>query len=293
MKKILTVLGFVAALMGCTDVEPGFVGLRVHMTGGDRGVEHKPYYGRVYSEINVNVVEFPTTVQNAVWSRTPHEGSPNDESITFTVASGITVNADVSLNFSVDPTLAWKMYTRYHQTDLSVLADGQIRNDVRDCIGTHSAGMTIDSFLGDGRAALIQQAQQCTAERLRPHGLIIENLAFASAPRIPDNVQRAINASLEAQQHLAQAEAQARAEVAQAEGHGRAVRAEAQGAADALLTRTRADVENRRLMSSAYREMDASLTPRVLQYLAIQKWNGHPVPTYGANTMLSLPAILP
>lgn len=282
-----------AVLVGCTDVEPGFVGLRIHKTGGTRGVEHTPYYGRVYAAWNVDVVEFPTTVQNVVWTKTLGEGHPADESITFTVASGITVNADVGLNFRIDPAKAWLMYTRYHQTDLAVLADGQLRNDVRDCLGDNAAGMPVEDFLGAARARLLERTTRCSQDRLSPYGVVVENIAFVNAPRIPENVQTALNASLAAQQRLAQAEATARAEVAQAEGHATAQQAAARGDAEALLTRTRADVENRRLMAEAYRALQPSLTPEVLRYLAIQHWNGQPVPTLGANTILSLPSILP
>lgn len=282
-----------AAATGCTDIEPGMVGLRVHKTGAQRGVEHTPYYGRVYAAYNVDLIEFPITVQNVVWSRAPHEGSPTDESITFTVAHGITVNADVGLNFKVDPLKAYIMYTRYHQIDLNVLADGQLRNDVRDCLGDNAAGLTIDEFLGDGRARLLDATLRCVQGNIGQYGLLVENLSFVSAPRIPENVQRAINDSLAAQQHMVQAEAQARAELATAEGHARAVRAEAQGAADAMLTRTRADVENRHLMAQAYREMQPTLTPEVLRYLTIQHWNGHLAPSYGSNSVFSVPSVTP
>jgi regulator of protease activity HflC (stomatin/prohibitin superfamily) len=295
--RIVTLLALlsVVLLYGCTDIEPGSVGLRVHKTGGERGVEHKPYYGRVYEAINVDIVVFPITVQNVIWTKAPHEGSPNDESITFTVAGGITVNADVGMNFRVDPNKAHLMYTRYHQTDLAILADGQIRNDVRDCLADSAAGMPVTDFLGSGRAGLLERTTECVRARQTPFGVIIENIAFVNAPRIPENVQAAINASLEAQQHEVQANAQARAELATAQGHAAAELATAQGhaaaqeatargEARALAIRTEAEVQ-------AYRSIQPVLTPEVSHYRLVNRWDGHAVPTYGPGTMFSLPAI--
>lgn len=281
----LILVALLSTLLGaCHDVDPGYVGVLVIKTGSNRGVQTQPRYGRVWVGYAEDLVKFPVTLQNTVWTKYTTEGSPTDESITFSVRGGVTVNADVGLTFRVDPLRAAALYTRYHQTDLSVLADGEVRNITRDCLSRESANMAVEDILGSGRNDLLNRSLHCIQERLHPHGMVVETLSFTSAPRIPENVQQAINRSLEAQQRLAQAEAQARAEVAQAEGRARAQRAAAQGEADALLIRTRADVENRRLMAEAYRGMSESLTPNVLRYLTLQRWDGTlPTHTLGSQ----------
>ena len=295
MKNVVLVLTLaIVSLAGCfTDVAPGFVGLLVRKTGENRGVDPQPKYGRVYEGVNEEVVIFPITLQNTIWTKSPHEGSPTDESVTVAAAGGTPVNADVGLTFRVDPTKAASLYNRYHIADLGVLADGEIRNTARDCLANHASSITVETLLTTGRNALLGSSLTCLRERLAPHGLVIEGLTFTSALRLPDNVQRAISESLGAQQRLTQTRALAESEQAVARGHAEAERIRAQGDADALLIRTRADAEQRRLMAAAYRDMQASLTPQVLQYMAIQKWNGVPVPTFGANTILSLPSIVP
>ena len=56
--------------------------------------------------ITEQLVTFPTSVQNVIWTATPHEGRNIDESITFSSSEGVNVNADVSLSFHIEPNLA-------------------------------------------------------------------------------------------------------------------------------------------------------------------------------------------
>lgn len=280
-----------ALCLGCSSevIEPGYVGFMVRSTGDRRGVDPTPLYGRIWEGIGEEVYSFPTSLQNTVWEEhgRDRENNPVNESLSFSLSGGVSVNIDVGMTFRVDPAKAGTLYTRYHQTDLSVLADGEIRNLVRDGIQQNAASMSVDDILGDGRNRLLAVTLTRVRNQLSPHGIIVENLTFTSGPRLPANVQTAINASLEAQQRQAQAEARARGEVAAADGRARAQRAYAQGDADALLIRTRADLENRRLMAQAYRDLGASLSPGVLQYLYLQRWNGALASTCGGSTGLA------
>jgi regulator of protease activity HflC (stomatin/prohibitin superfamily) len=287
--SILIVFGF-----GCTTVDPQNVGIIVHKTGSNRGVETTPYTGRVwYNPFVDDVVVFPVTAQNPIWSKAPHEGSPGDESLTFSVKGGIPVNVDVQLTYHVDPRLAHKVFKRYGMTDLDALADGPIRNFTRDALAHEAASMDVQELLSGGRNDLLARALARIQHDLTPLGLIVEQITFSGAPRLPDNVQHAINASLEAQQRLVQAQAQAQSEVATAEGHARAARAEADGRAAASRTLTQADADNLRLRAEA--EHDAnnrvrdSLTPEVLRYRMINRWDGVLAPSTGSSTLLLNP----
>lgn len=275
-------LGLAAILgmsfMGCEVVEPGFVGFMVRKTGSNRGVDPTPLYGRVWEGIDEEVITFPTSLQNTIWRR----GDP-DESISFSVRNGVPINVDVGITFRVEPGKAALLYQRYHQTSLSLLADGEIRNLVRDSIADNAVSMSVEEMLGAGRNQLQERSLERVRSQLGPHGIIVENLTFVSAPRLPENVQTAINASLEAQQRLSQAQARAASELAAAEGRARSQEAAARGDALALRIRTEADVENRRQMATAYRVLGESLNDNVLKYLTIQRWNGALAPTCGGG----------
>src|ERR1700685_2577073 len=104
---LLIVLGG-ALFVGCqmmTRVDAGHGGIRVKLAGSDRGVQDMPVVtGWVFfNPLTEQIVLFPTSVQNVVWTQSAHEGKPFDESITFSSEEGVNVNADIGLSFHIEP----------------------------------------------------------------------------------------------------------------------------------------------------------------------------------------------
>src|SRR5262245_3987543 len=100
-RRFALVSGVVVLLLflGCsttTRVDAGHVGIRVRLAGSERGISDMPVVtGWVwYNPVTEQIVVFPTSVQNVVWSASPHEGKPIDESITFSSTEGVNINAD-------------------------------------------------------------------------------------------------------------------------------------------------------------------------------------------------------
>src|SRR5579859_1277684 len=133
---LLGVVVLAVLYVGCsatTRVDAGHVGIRVKLAGSDRGVQDMPVVtGWVfYNPLTEQIVLFPTSVQNVVWTASPHEGQPFDESITFSSSEGVNVNTDVGLSFHIESSLAPRLYARFRLNDLDVLSDGYMRNTVR------------------------------------------------------------------------------------------------------------------------------------------------------------------
>ena len=104
---ILVVLAI--SFSACTTrVDAAHVGIRVKLAGSNRGVDDIPQVtGWVfYNPLTEQIIQFPISVQNVVWTKDPHEGSPRDESITFASLEGANINCDVGLAFQIDPKLA-------------------------------------------------------------------------------------------------------------------------------------------------------------------------------------------
>src|ERR1700690_2701916 len=104
--RVIVVIGAVIVLIvafsSCTArVDAAHVGIRVKLAGSNRGVDDIPVVtGWVfYNSLAEQLVMFPTSGQNVVWTKDPHEGRPQDESITFSSMEGVNVNADVGLSF--------------------------------------------------------------------------------------------------------------------------------------------------------------------------------------------------
>ena len=293
--KRLVIIGaaLIAVLyVGCSTtkrVDPGHVGVKIKMTGNERGVQPDPVTAgwAFYNPLTEQIVLFPTSVQNIVWTQSPHEGRPVDESMTFSSSEGANVNADVGLSFHIDGHLAPKLYDRFRQTDMQALASGYMRNTVREAFNEVASKMPVTEIYGVGKSKMLADVTTKCREVFGKDGIVIDQLTINSALRLPQLIADAINRSLEASQNaqqsknkVAQFEAEATQQITQAHGGAEAARQKAQGEADALLIRARAEAQANEIIR-------LSMTAAVLQYRAVERWDGK-LPTYQGSGQVPL-----
>jgi regulator of protease activity HflC (stomatin/prohibitin superfamily) len=257
-------------------VDAGHVGIRVKLAGSTRGVDDIPVViGWVfYNPLTEQLIMFPTSVQNVVWTRDTNEGGRHDESLTFSSQEGVNINADVGLSFHIEPNLAPHLYLRFRKTDLMELASGYVRNAVREAFNLEASQMPVQNIYGSDKAKLVMAVSKRLLDQLGKDGFIIDQLTINGALRLPENVATAINRAMEATQQAIQAEnrvrqvkAEAEQAITQAEGQANAARARARGEADARLITSRAEAKANLILR-------ASTSPTVLQYRALERWNG-------------------
>jgi len=300
IRRVVTVVGVLVVLwiIGCsttTRVDAGHVGIRVKLAGGERGVQNAEVaVGWVfYNPLTEQIIQFPTSVQNVVWTASPHEGKAVDESLTFSSSEGVNINADVGLSFHIDPPMAPKLYARFRQNDLMELANGYIRNAVREAFNEVASKLPVQEIYGSGKSKMLADVAAKCRDVLGKDGIVIDQLTINGALRLPQNVADAINRAMEATQkaiesenRVRQVKAEAEQAVAQAHGGAEAARQKAQGEADALLTKAKAEAKANEIIR-------LSVSPTVLQYRAMQQWDGK-LPTYSAGNgqlpMLTLDA---
>lgn len=283
----------VASCAMTTRIDAAHVGIRVKLAGSSRGVQDIPVVtGWVfYNPLTEQIVEFPTSVQNVVWTASAHEGRQVDESLTFSSNEGVNVNADIGLSFHIDPAQAPHLYLRFRQPDLLILADGYIRNAVREAFNNVASKMVVQDIYGSGKGKLIADVTRELHDVLGRDGVIIDQLTINGALRLPANVATAINRAMEATQNSIQAEnrvrqVRAEAEQAIAEAHGaaEAARERARGEADAVLIKSRAEAKANQILRY-------STSPTVLQYRALDRWDGKlPTVNNGPIPMLTIDA---
>jgi regulator of protease activity HflC (stomatin/prohibitin superfamily) len=293
-KRFFTFVAVVALLLfaGCemtTRVDAGHVGIRVKLAGSDRGVQDMPVVtGWVfYNPISEQIVIFPTSVQNVVWTSNPHEGRPVDESITFSSSEGVNVNADIGLSFHIEPSLAPRLYGRFRQNDMLELADGYVRNTVREAFNDVASKIPVQDVYGAGKSKMLADVSQRCRDVLGKDGFVIDQLTINGALRLPQNVADAINRAMEATQNAIQSEnrvrqvrAEAEQAITKATGAAEAARQEAQGEGDALLIRARSEAKANEIIR-------LSMSASVLQYRALEHWDGK-LPTYNGGGSLPL-----
>jgi regulator of protease activity HflC (stomatin/prohibitin superfamily) len=269
LKKVacLFVLAFSLFSVGCTSIGPGKVGILVYQNGSQKGVQDYPIKtGRIfYNPFTTSVYDYPTYMQNALWQ--------GQERISFNTAEGSRVSADVALSYTPDKDKVPSIFVK-HRAELDVITHNYLRNKVRDAINRHSAKYHAVEALSSKSQEIIQQAKKELAEELNEEGFIIDTLSFVSAPdpedpQVKQSISQVISSTqkaLEAENKVKQIEAEADQAFAKAEGEARSIKELATAQAD------------------ANRILSESLTPELVKYKAIEKWDGKAPQVIGSGT---------
>lgn len=287
MVGVVGLLGVIGLVSSCERVEAANVGILVNLTGSDRGVQNMEIKsGYVFrNPFTQEVVEFPTAVQNVVWTKSTTEGSPNDESITFSSSEGVSLNVDISLSFKIDPLKAAEFYTKFRQTDLMLVAHGYVRNTVREAFNSMGSQMPVQEIYGSGKNKLLNKVLLECKDKLDKDGFVIEQITLNSEMRLPQGIIDSINNSIATTQRAIAAENKIREVVAEqnqkvelAKGEGESRKEAARLNAEAMILeaegKKKAWLIEAEAQANYNKVVGATATPSLIQYKLSEKWNG-------------------
>lgn len=278
---------------GCEGVAPGYVGLKVNMVGSDRGVEDIPLVtGWVfYNPLTESVLEYPTFVQTAQWTRSATEGSPNNEEISFNSKEGLLMTADISLSYQLEAEKVPHFYVKFRSDDLSRFTDGFLRNVARDAFNEVAGQYSVEDIYGPKKEEVVSKVRSKINDQVVTIGVKLEQFGFIGAPRPPDKVIAAINSKIEATQNAIRAENELR----QTQAEAQKSEAKAVGEAKAAVARAQGEAEANKVLAE-------SITPPLLEWRnlqitekAVAKWDGRRPTVEGATSglLLQLPVTNP
>lgn len=259
MKKILTIALLTTTLAACSDVPSGHVGIKVHKYGESKGVdleEVKP--GRYWLSWNQELFTFPTFTQTDTYSKT----SKDDQSITFQTREGLTVNADIGVTFNIEPQKVPVIFQKYRK-GISEISDLYLRNIIRDAIVTETSTKSIESVYGQGKSEIMNAVEARVRDQVGHIGINVENIYWVGEMRLPQTVVNSLNDKIAATQKAQQREN----EVAQAKAEAQKQIETARGEADSILLRAQSQAKANELVSK-------SLTKDLVNYKALEKWDG-------------------
>jgi regulator of protease activity HflC (stomatin/prohibitin superfamily) len=272
---LMAILAFAIVLSGCTRVDPGHVGIKVNMAGSDRGVDKLPIVtGWVtYLPGATQVFQYPTFMQTATWTQSPHEGSPDNEEITWNTSDQVTVTADINLSYHLDSEKVPNFYVQFRSDDLAFFTHGYLRNVARDAFNNIGSRYSFDDVNGPKKEEILGKVRERINADVTKYGVIVEQFGFIGALRPPENIINSINLKTQAIQKAMQAENELR----EAEAQAKKVVANAEGAAQA----------NERLARS--------ISPQLLEWRklevtdkAVSKWDGRRPMVEGSHSGLLL-----
>jgi regulator of protease activity HflC (stomatin/prohibitin superfamily) len=282
MKKLFNLVMFAIIAMTVTScgyekIDAGNAGIKVNLYGNEKGVDNvvEVTGAQWYNPFTTEIVEFPTFVQNIVWTADEREGSENNEELRLTTKNGLIVRIDVSMNYRVETPHVVQMYKKYRKP-LPEISRTVLRNFVRDGYNTAAAAFTAEEIYAD-RIHFQNIADSLIRQELEPEGFTVEKLVLINDIRLPKSIKESIERKIAAKQIALQKES----ELQQTRADAAKRIADAKGLA-----------ESKRILADAdryvYEQKQRSLTSLIVQQQFVEKWNGN----YGTGNVFGAGPVL-
>ena len=277
-KLTVFALFILICLTGCHKVEPGYAGLKVSVSGSDRGDIEVLDPGRYMISPTVDYYDFPTFTVTAVYE--------DEDAFVFQSSEGMKVEADIGVSYYFDEDQITHLFTTY-RLGADEIRDVVVKNAVRDSFNKVGSKYITDEIIGEKKETLIQEVYEDVAAKLAPDGIIIRTVSWYNPPRPPESINSALNAKVEANQNAIKAEnevaiseAEAEKEKIKIDTEAYKVTAAAEAEAEAIKIRAQAEAEANRIIAE-------SLTPDLIEYNRIQRWDGaNPKIVSGTNSAI-------
>ena len=233
------------------------------------------------------IQEYPVTIQTYQMVQNPDEGQVHgDDSIKIQSDEGQQINLDVVIQYQVEKAQASQLYVDWGGAPIEQVEDGVVRQYTRSQVPVVAAKYGWEEITSTKRGDIVQEITTVLKDEFERRHLSLVSFGIREV-HLPQSLQDALNTKIQAQQAaeqqkylLAQAEVKAQQDVTQATGQANAVKAQAEGDAQATLTKAKAQAEANDLLAK-------SLTPPLIQYEGLQRWDGRlPLFTGGGGTPL-------
>jgi regulator of protease activity HflC (stomatin/prohibitin superfamily) len=272
---VIAFIGILSMLVtGCNRIEPGYAGIKVNQAGSSKGVEEYPVKtGWVfYNPMTEKIYEYPTFQQNVIWTHDRVEGSPHNEEISFNCKGGAAITADVSMSGKFKIEKIPFVFVKF-RAEPNAITHGYLRNEVRDCLQRVAATYDPMDIIGEKRGEFLDLVKT-EVDKRTGEWWVVDYITFANKLRMDPRIEESINTIIAQKQQTAASElkvkqknAEADQKVAEAEGEARSKKAIADGEAQSILVKAKAQAEANRVLAE-------SLTPVLVQYTTVEKWNG-------------------
>jgi regulator of protease activity HflC (stomatin/prohibitin superfamily) len=274
-------------------IDPGYVGIVFDKASHQVSNTLDP--GWVFiNPFTESITRYPVGVQTLVMVQASQEGqTQGDDSVKVGTREGQTMFADVSVQYSVDRNNAASLYQTWAGAPIERIEDNLVRQVTRSVLNDVASTYGWEEIFGEKR---VEYTQKVSAELQRRFGekfVKFESLNLRGW-HLPENLQKALDAKIAAQQAaeqqsfaLKQAQIKAEQDVTEATGHANALKAQAEGEAQATLVRARAQAEANKLLAQ-------SLTPELIRYQQLQRWDGK-LPVFsgsGATPLIDATSII-
>lgn len=276
----LIVVAIVAViLLGFTfsawrNIRPGFVGIVFDKANHNVTTGALDPGWAFINPFTQAIQEYPVTIQTYQMVQKGSEGQVRgDDSVKIQSNEGQQINLDVVIQYQVEKAKASQLYVDWGGAPIEVVADGVVRQYSRSQVPVVAAQFGWEEVTSTKRGEVVKQITDILRSEFDRRHLTLVSFGIREV-HLPQSLQEALNQKITAQQaaeqqkyQLAQAQVKAQQDVAQATGLANARKAQAEGEAQAILTQARAQAEANQLLA-------ASVTPSLISYEQLRRWDG-------------------
>lgn len=295
---LVVIAAIALLLLGVTSaswrsIRPGYVGIVFDKASHDVTAGALEPGWAFINPLTQAIQEYPVTIQNYAMVLKSTEGSTTgDDSIKIQSSEGQQLNLDVVIQYQVIRDRAGQLYQDWGGADISVVEDRVVRQYTRTQVPAIAAGYTWEQVVSSQRAEMTTKITEVLRSEFDRRHLNLISFGIREV-HLPETLQQALNNKIQAQQQaeqqkyqLEQARIKADQDKVVAQGQAQAIQAQAEG--EAAATRIRADAQ-----SEANLKLAASLTPALIQYEQLQRWDGKlPLFTGGATPLINASSII-
>lgn len=289
--KLALLFALCLPFYGCSKtVGGGYVGVKIKMTGTDKGVNDIPVEtGRIfYNPWTEDIFTYPTFMQTAKW-----EG---EKSISFGSKEGLQISGPMTLSYSLDSTKVPAFYVQFRNDDLENFTQGYLRNVAKDAFNAEGVNYTVEEIYSNKKEELILKAKERVNKQVQGFGVRLDQFGFTKALELPPQIVASMELKIkatqdamtienqlraskaEAEKQVAQAEGAARVQIAQTEGEAKARIVQAEAIAKARVVQAEAEAKANKLLADSVDAKLLQLRDLEIRREYAQKWKGD-VPT--------------
>ncbi len=267
----LILLGF--TFSAWRNINPGYVGIVFDKANHNVTTGALDPGWAFINPLTQAIQEYPVTIQTYPMVQSSDEGTTRDDSIKVQSNEGQQINLDVVIQYQVEKAKASQLYLDWGGAPISTVETGVVRQYTRSQVPVVASKYTWEEITSTKRAAIVSDIIAILREEFDRRHLTLVSFGIREV-HLPQALQRSLDTKIQAQQaaeqqkyQLAQAVVKADQDVAQATGLANAMKEQAEGEAQATLTKAKAQAQANDLLAK-------SVTPPLIQYEQIQRWDG-------------------
>jgi regulator of protease activity HflC (stomatin/prohibitin superfamily) len=251
-------------LTSVSKINPGEIGIVVNPFGESKGVEKQEItIGVHFLAPWKSVYKFPTYEQNHQWV--------DKEMFTFQTSEGLPVRAEIGISYHLEQNRIHELFGKYRK-GMEEITELYVRNILRDNLNKLSSKMNIEDLFAEKKESFFNQVHKNVNDELEAVGINISHVYIIGKLNVPDVVTEALNRKIEATQKAQQRENELR----ESEAEAKKIVAKAKGEAESLIIDAESKAKSNALINK-------SLTPELLKWKHIEKWDGKLPSTVAGN----------